>query len=105
MTEKWCHMCGYRETPHHLDEGYKVFHHKVSYENAETCPNCANFSMEVVTFIPGTLQKCPLCGSSVGRYNSSDHWRCDAGHSIYRGPERQWDTLRRSARPIAVGLL
>jgi ribosomal protein L37AE/L43A len=34
------------------------------------------------------LEKCPACGASVGRRNDSDYWRCDNGHTIYRGNEK-----------------
>ncbi len=32
------------------------------------------------------LEKC-LCGASVGRWPWSDYWRCDNGHTTYRGRE------------------
>lgn len=44
------------------------------------------------------LESCPVCKARVGRNRFSDYWRCDNGHTIYRGPEpkatryelRQW---------------
>jgi len=33
------------------------------------------------------MEKCPICEASVGRNQFSDYWRCDNGHTIYRGNE------------------